>query len=104
MKLKQFKECRWKDTERLAKEEEEEKVKTMKAQGLSDDEIEEELKSIEELPPPPKPSSIPVSIVDKKTGETKIVESEEPTDSRFDFVAEYDREDAELHDQLSAED
>lgn len=53
MKLKQYKNDRWADSERLQQEREEEKRANMRAQGYSGEEIEEELK-IDRTPPKPK--------------------------------------------------
>lgn len=43
MKLVQFRDCRWEDTERIAEESRKEKENVLKAQGLSDEEIQQQL-------------------------------------------------------------
>lgn len=86
MKLKQFKEFHWSDTETIANKALEEKVLQMKTQGLTDDEIEEQL-SIDRTPPKPRGIAAPVGTPD--------------VDSNF--IVE-DEEEDEFADQLTDED
>lgn len=59
MKLKQWSKYHWADTERIAEEIRQKKILAMKAQGLSGEEIDEQL-AIDHTPP--KPEDIPVSM------------------------------------------
>lgn len=86
MKLKQWNKYRWEDTERLAQEALEKKVLQMKAQGLSEEEIEAQL-SFDTTPP--EPTSLPSPINNN-------------TDTNDEFYAEEDY--SELTEDLTDED
>lgn len=85
MKLKQHKDDRWADTERLAEKAKQEKIAAMKAQGMSGDEIEEAL-AVDHTPPKPK-------VLDTPQEPSGTPEYYDPTE-----------EEDEFSDQLTAED
>ena len=83
MKLKQHKEERWADTERLQEKAKEEKITQMKAQGYSGEEIEQQL-AVDRKPPRPKvqstapkedPSIAPLPVEDDEPEDHSIADS-----------------------------
>ena len=78
MKLKQWKDARWEDTERIARETEEKKVQMMRAAGYTGEEIEQQL-TIDRTPERPKSLD---------TEETTI---EEEPDELVDSLTEEDK-------------
>lgn len=85
MKLKQWNKYTWADTEALEKESTQRKISNMKAQGFTDDEIQEQL-SIDRTPPKPK----------------ELQEIQAPVDSPEYYDPE--NEEDEFSDQLTEED
>lgn len=86
MKLKQWKHLTWDDTERLAEEAMQRKILQMKSQGLSGEEIEEQL-SIDRTPPKPKELTESQSAV----GTPEYVEPEDEEDEFSQSLTEDDR-------------
>lgn len=85
MKLKQWNKYTWADTEALEKESTQRKISNMKAQGFTDDEIQEQL-SIDRTPPKPK--------------ELEDIKAPVGTPEYYDLETEED----EFSDQLTEED
>lgn len=85
MKLKQWNKYTWADTEALEKESTQRKISNMKAQGFTDDEIQEQL-SIDRTPPKPK----------------ELQETQAPVGSPEYYDPE--NEEDEFSDQLTEED
>lgn len=85
MRMKQWKNCHWKDTEKLQEENRQEKIKIMQAAGLSGEEIEKELK-VDHRP--------------DKPDLTRILDSKGTDVSSSDFSEEED----DFSDKLTEED
>lgn len=86
MKLKQWKHLTWDDTERLAEEAMQRKILQMKSQGLSGEEIEEQL-AIDRTPPKPKELTEAQSAV----GTPDYIEPEDEEDEFSQSLTEDDK-------------
>lgn len=86
MKLKQWNKYTWADTEALEKDSTEKKVLTMKAQGFTEDEIQEQL-AIDRTPPKPKE----LEDVQAPVGTPEYQDPEEEEDDFSDQLTEEDK-------------
>lgn len=86
MKLKQWNKYTWADTEALEKESTQRKISNMKAQGFTDDEIQEQL-SIDRTPPKPKE----LQEIQAPVGSPEYYDSENEEDEFSDQLTEEDK-------------
>ena len=86
MKLKQWNKYTWADTEALEKESTQRKISNMKAQGFTDDEIQEQL-SIDRTPPKPKE----LQEIQAPVGSPEYYDPENEEDEFSDQLTEEDK-------------
>ena len=86
MKLKQWNKYTWADTEALEKESTQRKISNMKAQGFTDDEIQEQL-SIDRTPPKPKE----LQEIQAPVGSPEYYDQENEEDEFSDQLTEEDK-------------
>ena len=86
MKLKQWNKYTWADTEALEKESTQRKISNMKAQGFTDDEIQEQL-SIDRTPPKPKE----LEDIKAQVGTPEYYDPENEEDEFSDQLTEEDK-------------